>query len=301
MKRPALIIALIVFGSGTAVWSVRQTSLRDTHSSSQTLEQQILQRQQEIAAAQEEQAVLQRRIVAARQDEEHVSSEVAQTDQQLTEVSPDALYSKPPTQLPEWKPDSPYVWMPKEALPKFPVEVFDNAGRMDPRVASVLTLDEATLKSLNTTLNRLVVSYQEKEAALAEFTENHLSGIAGQKGDKLSLVVKPLPEEGRQLKQQFESTVNQLLGGQRGQLVQQGASSWLDSTFSHFGAEPKTISLIRHPNGGYNVSVKSGGSWISTGGPDARSIEYQIPAHLRSRFSSLLQPKAADRPTAASR
>jgi hypothetical protein len=217
---------------------------------------------------------------------------VEKAGRDLAKVDPESRWVTAPATLPDWNSDSPYLWLRKEMLPKLPVEVFTETGALRDEVASILTRDQNQKTTLNANLTRLLAEYRTLEAAKAERTDEHLPGIAGQPGDKITVRVQPLPEEGARLKQQFETALRTELGTQRADLVSQTGENWLDSQFSQFGTEPKTISLIRHPGGSYNISIKSGNSWFSTGGP-WQAINHQIPIHLRPLFSELIEPETA--------
>jgi hypothetical protein len=218
-------------------------------------------------------------------------SDLSKAQHALDEKYPDARWTTPPTSLPDWNPESPFIWLRKEMVPRFPVQAFTDTGELQAEIPYVMTIDAGTTRALNEKLKRLLAEYRALEVAKAERTEEHLPGIAGEKGDKLTIRVSSLPVEGAQIRQQFESALTDALGEQRATLLQQVSSTWLDIQFARFGTEPKTISLLRRPGGDFNISIKTaGGNWSSMGGP-ARIVKHQIPPHFLPLFAPLLDMK----------
>jgi len=205
----------------------------------------------------------------------------------LDEAQPGSRWAEPPAVWPDWNPASPYVWIRKETIPHLPVEPFGSEGTLRPEVASVLGVNEAQQDALNRTLSRLMTEYHSIEASQAERTDKHLDGIVGD-GPKVTVQIQPSADSQR-FKDQFQAALTESLGEQRSQLLSQTAEFWMNSEFG-IGAEPKTISVIRHPDGSYNISVRSGSNWMSVGGPS--TLESYVPAHLMPLFSDVLpQPK----------
>jgi hypothetical protein len=248
------------------------------------LNQQLAQEQSLLEAAREE-------FRTQDADRNRTIVEVAKAEKELARIDPESRWANPPATSPEWNPDSPFVWLHKDILPRLPVSPFTEDGAIQPEAASVLTLDDVTQRTLNEQLTRVLEEYRALEVAKAERTDEHLPGIANQKGEKLTVRVQPLPLEGARLKVQFENALHDAVGEQRASLLIQSGETWIDSQFAQFGSEPKIVSVIRHPGGSYNVSIKSGGSWFSTGGP-ANLMLSQIPPNLRPMFTELFQDGA---------
>ncbi|HYG35824.1 MAG TPA: hypothetical protein VEC99_13620, partial [Clostridia bacterium] len=182
---------------------------------------------------------------------------------------------------------SPYVWLPKRLLPVLPAKVFDSEGALRPEVAKVLCLDANAQHALNEKLANILGEYRALELKNAERTEEHLPGI--ENGQTVTIQVPALEKEAGELKQQFNAAIREAFGQQRADFIFQRTDGWFDSTRNQFAQEPKTISVVRHPNGTYNVSVKCGNSWLSTGG--AIELNHYIPAHLLPIFQEALQPQ----------
>ena len=221
---------------------------------------------------------------------------VAKVERELARVDPESQWVAPPASSPDWNAESPYVWLRKDMLPKLGVKVFTDNGGLRPEIASVLTASHEQQRALNTALPRLLAEYRALEVANAERTDEHLTGIEGE-GPKVTIRIKPMPEEGAQLKQQFEAALRDELGAQRSELLMQLSESWLNQQLNHFGAEPTTISAMRDPNGRYSISIKSGGSWWTHRG--VPRIDDHIPPHLLPLFSDILSPTDSADPTGA--
>ena len=287
-----LALVMLILMGAAAVWIPRQRDLQQSRIALANAKARRAELEEHVVTAATALESARRELRGQKAGGRELQDAVAKAGRELAKVDPESRWVTPPVTLPDWNGDSPYLWLRKEMLPKLPVEVFTETGALREEVGSILTLDQNQRATLNATLSRLLAEYRTLEAAKAERTDEHLPGIAGQEGDKISVRVQPLPEEGKRLKQEFETALRTELGVQRADLVIQAGDNWLDSQFSQFGAEPKTISLIHNPGGSYNISIQSGRSWFSTGGP-WQIINRHIPAHLRPLFSELAEPETA--------
>lgn len=290
MRLSRLSLVLTIFAVAVLLWAVRERQFRQARRLNAELTEQV-----EAARAQAEQvraghAALKQEL--ASQHAAHADS-VARTGALARELGlndPDALWSSPPAQLPDWNPDSPYVWLPKEMLPRFPVQPFTPEGSLNPAVAAVLTLEPEATRKLNQSLSRQLAEYRAQEAARATPVNEHLPNIAAKDGDKFTLRVDPQPELSAQHRRQFEAVLREHLGPQRADIVLQTAQGWLAEQFGwaedwqgESVVEPKIFSVARHPDGHYDISIQSGRGSMSVGGPNS-IIDY-IPEHLRHFFA----------------
>lgn len=288
------VIMLILMGAA-AVWVPRRWDLQQAGIALENAKARRAQLEEQIVTTTAALESARQELRGQKAGGKELQTALAKAERELAKVDPESRWVASPARLPDWNGDSPYLWLRKEMLPRLPVEVFTETGGLREEVASILTLEPNQRAVLNATLARLLAEYRTLEAAKAERTDEHLPGIVGQAGDKISVRVQPLPEEGARLKQQFATALRAELGIQRADLVIQTGDNWLDSQFSQFGAEPKTISLIHHSAGSYNISIKSGNSWFSTGGP-WQIISHQIPVHLRPLFGELAEPETVKAP-----
>jgi hypothetical protein len=286
-SRP-VIIALILLGT-LAIWIPRQRLLNHTRRDVVEVRRQLAAMENRSDAAALETA--QRELKAENSRRERAVVDLSNAERALAKANPETRWATPPASLPEWNPESPYVWLRKEMVPRFPVQAFTEDGELQPEIANVLMIDPATVRLLNEKLKQHLADYRALEVAKAERSEEHLPGIANERGEKLTIRVQPLPEDGARIKQEFETDLTQALGEQRATLVEQVSKNWIDTQFAQFGAEPKIISVLRRPGGDLNISIKSGGNWMSSGGSTA-SVLYQIPPHFRPMFATILEPAA---------
>jgi hypothetical protein len=289
MRLNRLSLVLTILAVAVLLWAARERQLRQARRLNAELAEQA-----EAARAQAEQiraghTALKQELASQHAAHADTVARAGALARELGLNDPDALWSSPPVQLPDWNPDSPYVWLPKELLRRFPVQPFAPNGSLNPAVAGVLTLEPETIRKLNQALSRQLAEYRAQEAARATPVEEHLPNIAAKDGDKFTLRVDPQPELSAQHRRQFENTLRETLGPQRADIVLQTAQSWLTEQFGwsedsegRSAPEPKIFSVARHPDGHYDIAIKTGGSWMSVGGPN--SLTDYIPEHLRHFF-----------------
>ncbi len=287
---------IVVIVLGLAAWvGIRQAwQLRELHQSVRQLTEQMEAVRSEAEASDSRLDALRLEGEAQRQERDETNARLAALARQLSVEDTDPRWHLPPATLPDWNADSPYVWVAKELLPKFPVQPFDSNGQLDPKVAQVLAAEPEQVAALNQTLSRLVTEFRTHEAAHAKPTEEHLPGIAQRDGDKRTITVEPIPEISARLREQFETAVREQFGRQRGELLLNTARGWVQEQFGWTsdqpGApppEPRTISVVRNPNGTFNISIRSGHVEMSVGGPN--TLDDYLPAHLRHFFAGLEQ------------
>jgi hypothetical protein len=290
-------LVLLVLLATLAMWIPQQTRLAQARLAVEEAEAQRVKLEERTATA----------TIALESSREDLRAQVvrraetlaaaAKAEQELARVDPESRWVAPPALLPDWGAESPYLWLRKDMLRILPVHVFTQSGELLGDVASVLDASQEQQRALNTALPRLLAEYRSLEVANAERTDEHLPGIEGD-GPKVTVRIKPMPEEGARLKQQFETALRNELGEQRSDLVMKLSEGWLNEQLNHFGAEPTTISAIRHPNGTYSISMKSGGNWWTHGG--VSRMQDHIPPHLLPLFSDVLGGGEPATPTAVS-
>jgi hypothetical protein len=293
MKRSKLILVLLILAGTTVAWTIRYGQLWQTRRAIAEAEAQTTAADERLRTAQEELAKAQSRLAAETQGYRKALAEAAQAARELAKRDPESLWAVPPDVLPEWNAESPFVWLCKEIIPQLPVAAFLASGELRPEIACVFTLDSKQQTVLNTALKQCLDGYRKIEAARVERLEEHLPGIADQNGEKLTIRVTPLPEDGAKAKREFEAALRSTLGDQRTDLLLEVGGGWLSSEFSEAGTETKTISVIRHPGGSLGISIKSGGSCFSTVVNKERLAMFKdyIPPHLLPFFREFLEPQ----------
>jgi hypothetical protein len=282
-------LVFVILAVALVVGARRQWQLQQWRQRAATIVAQTQEQEARLAGRRAELATLREKIAAEKRRATAAVTEVARAKHELATVDPASRWTEPPTAMPAWDAAAPYVWLRKDLLPRFGLRMFADGQGLLPAAASVLAVDDATRQALNTQINQLTADYQALEASRAKLVDQALPGTQGD-GLTVTVQIPAMPEEGAQVKAQFEAVLNAELGYQRAGLVLQSAESWLASEFSDFGAEVKTISVQRHPAGEINISIKSGMSWFSTGMPAGHPewAERYIPAHLRAFFKEVL-------------
>ena len=150
----------------------------------------------------------------------------------------------------------------------------------------MFTVTDSQQRALNSRLPRLLAEYRAFEVARAERMVEPLSGTEADVAT-VTVRINPIPDEGARLKEEFEAALRNELGEQRAGLLMRLSTGWLSSQFNRFGAEPRTISVTRHPNGTYDIRTRSanGSSFV---GPTLKIHDDYIPPHLLPLFSDVL-------------
>lgn len=292
MKLNKLTLVGLILAATTTAWTIREGGLRQTRRAIADARVQASAAEERARLAEDELVAVQTRLAEARRRHDVTQAEVAAATRELAKRDPESAWTEPPESLPQWSAESPFVWLRKEIVPKLPVEAFQSTGELRPEVAYVLTLDSTQQEALNTALRRCLNDYRKIETAHVERLEEHLPGIAGQDGERLTIRVTPVPEAGTNARREFEAALRNALGDQRTDLLLEVSEDWLSSEFSGATTETKTISVLRRPGGSLDISIKSGNSWLSTGVPKDRPemINHYIPPHLQPFFREFLEP-----------
>lgn len=292
MRTHRLLILLTVIGLGIALWIIGQRQLQARRSMLHGQAAEVTRRHDLASAERIAVDRLRRELDAERQLALDAKARGAALAARSFEPGPDAQWNAPPSNLPDWNPTSPYVWIQKSLLPEIPVQPFDDTGTLLPGLGPILALDPQRVRVLNETVSRLAADARALEASGALLSSEHLSGIADQPGEKLTLQVPGQSAAARQLRSQVESALRTELGEARSELILDWGKSWLDEQFERSVA--RTYSVVRHPDATYGIHIETGSSGMSVGGSDA-FIEY-IPHHLRPWFEPLQNPPSTSQP-----
>jgi len=291
VKRIAIIT--LIFGAVLVVGWKQSATHKAVCSSTEELKRQLDDTAGQAGAALRNLAALRKQFESAGAALDSARAQVARLARDMAAPVTHPQWTQPPESLPGWNQESPFVWIDKEMLPRFPVTPFSDAGTLLPGIASVLAIEPERVNELNQSLSLLLSEFRTQEAAHAHPSDEHLPGIANADGDKLTLVVDPIPEVSERLRAQFETTLHEQLGPQRADLLLRTGRGWMQDQFGWSDPDsepppPRTFSVVRHPDGSYNISIKSGNGWMSVGGPN--SFRDLIPEHLRHLFAELEQP-----------
>jgi hypothetical protein len=292
--RKSTLIALILLAALT-VWIPRQRKLAQARLAVAEADAQLIKLSERIEAATAALESVRRKWRAQRANRAETQAAVAKAEQELERFGSESRWVAPPSALPDWKAESPYVWLRKETLPGLEVSAFTDDAELRGEIATVLTATESQRRALNVVLPRLLAEYRALEVANAERIDEPLPAM-GDDGAKVTVRINPMADEGARLKQEFKAALRSELGEQRAELLMQLSAAWLDSQFNRFGAEPRTISVTRHPNGTYDISSRSanGSSFV---GSTPKIYDEYIPAHLLPLFSDVVSEAEPATPT----
>lgn len=296
MRLNRFAIVIIVGGLALLIGAGQSRRLHEQRHAVTRLAAQVDVTRQQADEARQRLEALREEVEAERRHRDATVAQVAALGRDLAAAEAvtgaDPRWLFPPPELPDWNPESPYVWLPKGLLPRLPVQPLGKDGALTPQMAEMLAVEPGRLAVLNRTLRRLVAEFRTQEAAHARITEEHLPGIASAEGEKRTIVVEPLPELSADLRGQFEAALQRELGPQRAALLQETAAGWMqdqlgwtDNTPGAPPPQPRTFSAARRPDGSFQIAIQSGRGWMSISGPN--TLGDNIPPHLRHLFAEL--------------
>lgn len=282
-----LAIAALVLGMAGMIWVPRQAELinaRRTMDMAESENADLVDRISSLTPAVES---ARRELAEASSNRNARITAAVRVQQQLVKLDPDSQWAEPPVHWPNWGPASPYVWLSKKTIPNLPVTLFGEDGTLRSELGAVLDIGSAKMNALNQTLQQLTKDYRALQFSHVERVETPASGPGGD--TTLTVSTPPLIQEGAGFKQQFEAALRSELGAGRADLILQTDSQWLDRSFDQgYEAGTNTITLVRHPSGSYDLTIKQPHGMMSTAGqPD--QLRYSIPNHFLPLVSDFLR------------
>jgi hypothetical protein len=295
MKQQRLMILGLILVIAASVGIRHARKIRDVRASIAQLTEQCLETQKQTEDARSGLRTMQEELRDKQNERDHIIRVGTELAEEIISIESAQRWASPPETLPMWDPDSPYVWIAKDLLPTYSTKPFAPNGVLNPGIAEVLAATSSQVAALNQTSRQIVQEFRNEEAAHTIRTEDHIVGIQNIDGEKMSVVVEPMPEVSERLRTNFEETVVQQLGEQRANLLLTSAHAWMEEQFGWVGndvemptPEPRTFSVGRHSDGTFSISVRSGHSWSSYGG--VPRLDPYIPPHLQHFFAELHEP-----------
>ena len=208
----------------------------------------------------------------------------------LAQGNADARWVEPPAELPSWNKESPYIWLRKAALDHSTIRIptLDRNGQLPSLLCQLLDITPAQKSGVEDATAKFLSDFGDVELAAAKVTENHLRGVAGLPGAKVTVEIPAMSGAVDQLGAQVAQTLRAQLGEQRASIVLDWDQHDGD-LFNLHTAEPKIISVRREPGGVMYISTQVGGMMIGTTGNDL-SLESHIPRPLLSLFQAVAPP-----------
>jgi len=210
-------------------------------------------------------------------------------ESRLARENPDLRWSEPPTELPAWNKESPYVWIRKSVLNSLPIPGLNLKGQLPSVLCQVLDLTPDQKNAVEAAASKLLADYGNAELAAARSTENHLNGVAGLPGSKVTVEIPPLPDVASQLQSEFDQSLQAQLGAPRANLVEAWSAGILTRQLNLDTGQPTIISVRRAPDGWTYITTQRGGALSGTAGSDI-SLDNEISQPLLPLFQAVAGP-----------
>jgi hypothetical protein len=279
MKRMMLIVTVLL-AAGIILWQRfdESTQLREI---SARLQGQILTASNRLASALSSVDSRRQQLASDSAKSDSVTAELYEAGRLRSQASASTEWASvtPPTNLPAWTPESPYIWLEKPLLKRMRLTVFSPNGDLTPTATEFFAMETDEAKSLGQTLKRIVDEHRRQETARARVVQEHLPQIAKEEGHKFTLRIEPLAEISTNLKREFEAALAQQLGTQRVELLKRSIQPGLSDLFGRQASQVRTMSFVLLPSGLFQMAQQRGelGTFVSCCFPDIRPT---VPEHL---------------------
>ncbi len=279
MKRMMLIVTVLL-AAGIILWQRfdESTQLREI---SAMLQGQILTASNRLASALSSVDSRRQQLASDSAKSDSVTAELYEAGRLRSPASASTEWASvaPPTNLPAWTPESPYIWLEKPLLKRMQITVFLPDGDLTPTATEFFAMETDEAKSLGQTLKRIVDEHRRQETARARVVQEHLPQIAKEEGHKFTLRIEPLAEISTNLKREFEAALAQQLGTQRVELLKRSIQPGLSDLFGRQASQVRTMSFVLLPSGLFQMAQQRGelGTFVSCCFPDIRPT---VPEHL---------------------
>jgi hypothetical protein len=192
------------------------------------------------------------------------------------------IWNSPPNIWPEWNLKSPFIWLDKQVLPKLPLPTVGKEGEITKDIAGILGISSEQLGRLNQKLQEIVSENRTLAQNCAAITNDDAAAAGPVDEMKISVTIQVPPETTAELKNRYQSVIGEELGEDRKNLLcgSIDTRSWLDREFR---TNAEVISVVRHPNGTYNIGFKERGS--SFGG--VTRLEDYLPDFVLPLFDAI--------------
>ncbi len=289
-------LVLLIFSAALILWMVRESEINEARRYIQKNQAELVKLTNYVLSAEENLESLRAELRDAKRRRDESLVAVHDARQQLFKDSPESRWVTPPNDLPAWIEESPYIWLRKDRLDVLSVQPFNNDGTLRGEMLTVLVTTPEQNAALANRLPALLNEYRVMEASKARYLDKPLSGI--ENGTIKTVSLEPIPEEGATIKKRFEAALRETVGSQRADLILRLSEPWLDEQFGQTGAA-RTISVVRHPDGEYNLSIKGKNNWFSCGVPKrfaGLQFKDHIPPHVLPMFADIIPELDENRP-----
>jgi RNA polymerase sigma factor (sigma-70 family) len=241
---------------------------------------------------------------AREQDQAWAEHRVAAAQNELSRplANPDAGSLQKQPNLYTWDENSPYVRVPKEVLSKVRFAPFASRVARDGKIEKYqlppLAADGTPHPALEAALGlsadettRLRAICQSEFAEFYKLAASHSQLTegpwAGGKMQTVKMDTAAFPEEGAQLRDQFQAQVTELLGPDRADAFWKQASPMFSQLFNDFGAQSRQLQLINNPTGLELMNASAAGASI---GQLSQRNDMPLPPALQAYADAWSQP-----------
>jgi len=276
-----IVIISATLGLGTIVYLLSVIQTRYIRSEIERSQGNLATLKNEIVTARTSNKAAERRI-SQFEKEARAAAEKLPSETGLAGAGINDIWSSPPKALPELNLESPYIWLDKEVLPKLPLQTIGKEGEITKEIAEILGVSRAQLDRVNQKLVEIVAENRTLAQNSAEIVHEDVLSTGSSDGTKISVKIQVPTEATEQLKDRYQSAISDEVGEDRKDLLCRSVAtqSWLNT---EFGVKPEIISVVRHPNGTYNIGFKERGS--SFGG--ITKLEDYLPDFVLPLFDSI--------------
>jgi hypothetical protein len=211
---------------------------------------------------------------------------LARAAAQRAVADPESRWANPPPALPEWNPDSPYLWIEKGVLTALPMEPFTASGKLHPSLAEVLAMEPDQATALTAILDRHLGELSALEAGQMEVRVDDDDATAEGGRRPVSVSVTLPPVNANPIRSALESEVREILGDSRADLVLHWGKGWLAAQFGGPDSSPRIFRVTRASDGTYAIATEMPGGSSSVSG--VSDFTPYIPEHMRTHFHPLL-------------
>jgi hypothetical protein len=290
MKESVLVI--LIFASALAWWIPRQWEWREAQRALFDSEARLAALRNRVAGA--ETALNSARQEQGAQNRAHSQAAAAlnAVRHDLSTRAPESQWVAPPSSLPKWELQSPYVWVRKDFLRQLNLPVFAKDGAITRDAGELLGLDRITQETINAQVQSALSNYHSFALLNAEISNS--PPVSGQgEGQTVTVQIPATPEEGGALTEQITAILQENLGAQRAQLVTNTAAAWLNGFSS---TQAMTVSVTRKPDGNYQLEMQlPDGSSSTFGGVSASYAQQLVPDYVLPLLADAF-PQAANAP-----
>ena len=246
---------------------------------------EMLNLESQIAAEHASQRALQDELDATLAANGAARANLARAEAQRAASDPEFRWAIPPATLPEWTPESPYVWIEKGTLKAIPMEPFTASGQLHPWLPDVLAIEPESVRNLTSILDRHLQDLRALEAEQVVVSQEAAEPAPNGDGRPVSILVTLPYVDASPIRSALESDLRRELGDPRADLVLHWGQAWLNEQFGDPAQTPRTYRVTRASDGTFAIETRTArGSSSMNNIPDFTLF---LPEHLRASFSPL--------------